>query len=267
MAGVTGRVVGFRAELYKLPLQTGTSTAATIATASTSATLIKDIRDIGGIAKERNIIDVPVYGQDSTDQIPGQINSNTFDFSVTLNLDNTLHKSIRDDDATQMATFVMKISKGNQATYCVFNGFVGNATITPPIDDVVAMEVTVARVGTARWLDAAQIMNLSDNKRFGGRVIPILDDIYMVSMPYNKFMKEMKIFENLGKANADAGLEITKLFKKVLRDSDGKKIKDLEQCKDVGDIISFDYMTAIIQALTNSFNPDSKKFQETGDKA
>lgn len=155
MAGITGRVVGFRAEMFKIPTQTGVVTAATIATAAIGSTKIKDVRDIGGIAKERNIIDVPVYGQDSTDQIPGQINASTFDFSVTMNLSDTVHKAIRDDDATQMATYVMKISKGAEVTYCVFNGFIGNSTVNEPIDDVMTMDISIARVGSVKWLDKA----------------------------------------------------------------------------------------------------------------
>ncbi len=111
-------------------------------------------------------------------------------------------------------------------------------------------------------------MNLSDNKKFGGSAIPILDDICMVSMPYNKFTKEMKVFENIARATEDeASKIITALFKKLLCDADGNKIEDLEKCKDIGDIISFDYMNAIIAHLTQAFNPDPKKFLEIGGKA
>lgn len=155
MASVTGRAAGFIATLYYSDTVDGTKDETSMATTAAAGNEIIDVADIGALNKTRTVIDIPVYGDDVKGKLPGQADPGSFDFNVTMNLDNAIHKDLRDDDGLTLHTFVIKFTQGTSVTWAAFDGYVADATVNQPIDDRIQMDVSVARSGAITWLDAA----------------------------------------------------------------------------------------------------------------
>lgn len=155
MASVTGRAAGFIATLYYSAAVDTAKDVASMATTAASGNEVYDVADIGSLNKTRTVIDIPVYGDDVKGKLPGQADPGSFDFNVTLNLDNAIHTSLRDDDGLTAHSFVIKFTQGAAITWAVFDGYVADATVNQPIDDRIQMDVSIARSGAITWLDAA----------------------------------------------------------------------------------------------------------------
>ena len=155
MASVTGRAAGFIATLYYSATVDATKDIASMATTAASGNEVLDVADIGSLNKTRTIIDIPVYGDDVKGKLPGQVDPGSFDFNVTLNLDDAIHTAMRDDDGLTLHTFIIKFAQGANITYAAFDGYIADATVSQPIDDRIQMDVSVARAGAITWLDAA----------------------------------------------------------------------------------------------------------------
>jgi hypothetical protein len=155
MASVTGRAAGFIATLYYSTSVDAVKDEASMATTAASGNEVLDVADIGSLNKTRTVIDIPVYGEDVKGKLPGQVDPGSFDFNVTLNLDDTVHTSLRDDNGLSEHTFVIKFTQGSNVTYAAFDGYVSDATVNQPIDDRIQMDVSVARSGAITWIDAA----------------------------------------------------------------------------------------------------------------
>jgi hypothetical protein len=110
---------------------------------------------MGALSKARTVIDIPVYGEDVMGKLPGQADPGTFDFNVTFLMNDAIHKSLRDDDGKTPHTFVIKFTQGANVTYAAFDGYVATADVSPPIDDRIQMDVSIARDGGVTWVDAA----------------------------------------------------------------------------------------------------------------
>jgi acyl-CoA synthetase (AMP-forming)/AMP-acid ligase II len=155
MASVTGRAAGFIATLYYVASVDATKDLTSISGNATSGNKIKDVADMGALSNTRNIIDVPVYGADTSGKLAGQADPGTFDFNVTLNFDDATHLALKDDDGTTERTFIIKFTQGSNETYACFDGFIADGTVNQPIDDRISMDVSVARSGGITWVDAA----------------------------------------------------------------------------------------------------------------
>ena len=155
MAAVTGRAAGFIATLYYSVAVDATKDVTSMATTAASGNEILDVADIGSLNKARTIIDIPVFGDDVKGKLPGQVDPGTFDFNVTLNLNDASHVLLRDDDGLTVHTFVIKFTQGAAITWAAFDGYIADATVSSPIDDRIQMDVSVARDGAITWLDAA----------------------------------------------------------------------------------------------------------------
>ena len=154
MTAVTGRAAGFIAKLYYSATVVTTKDESNIETAAASGNLVKDVSSMGALSKARTIIDIPVYGADVAGKLPGQADPGTFDFTVTLNLDDTTHKAFRDDTGRVQHTFVVEYEQTSTAkTYAAFDGFIANATVNQAIDGAITMDVSVARSGDVTWVD------------------------------------------------------------------------------------------------------------------
>lgn len=154
MAGITGRAAGFIATLYQVSSVIVTKDANTVASAANTSTEVIDVADMGSLSKTRNIIDIPVYGADVASKLPGQADPGTFDFNVTLNMNNSVHTSIRDDNGKTPHTYILKFTQGaNNVTYASFDGYVASADVSQPIDDRIQMDVSIARDGAVTWID------------------------------------------------------------------------------------------------------------------
>ena len=155
MASVQGRAAGFIATLFYSATVDATKNISSMATTAASGNEVLDVADIGALNKTRTIIDIPVYGDDVKGKLPGQVDPGSFDFNVTLNLDDAIHTALRDDDGLTIHTFVIKFTQGANITYAAFDGYIADATVNQPIDDRIQMDVSVARAGAVTWLDAA----------------------------------------------------------------------------------------------------------------
>ena len=155
MASVTGRAAGFIATLYYSASVDTVKDVASMATTAAAGNEVLDVADIGSLNKTRAVIDIPVYGDDVKGKLPGQADPGSFDFNVTMNLDDAIHTALRDDDGLTIHTFVVKFTQGANITWAAFDGYVADATVSAPIDDRVQMDVSIARSGSITWLDAA----------------------------------------------------------------------------------------------------------------
>lgn len=155
MAAVNGRAAGFIAELWYSSSVLSSPTEAMVDTLiGTAANEIIDVSSMGALLSQRQIIDIPVYGEDTAGKLPGQADPGTFDFTVTLNLNNTMHTTLRDDDGRTEHSFVVVFRQTATAqTYAVFNGFVANADVNQAIDGAITMDVSIARSGSVTWID------------------------------------------------------------------------------------------------------------------
>ena len=154
MTAVTGRAAGFIANLYYVATVITTKDESTVEAAIIPGNLVKDVAEMGALSKTRTIIDIPVYGEDVAGKLPGQADPGTFDFNVTLNLDDTVHKALRDDTGRLQHSFIVEFEQSSTAkTYAAFDGFVADATVEQPIDDRIQMNVSIARSGAITWID------------------------------------------------------------------------------------------------------------------
>jgi hypothetical protein len=155
MAGISGRQVAFNATVYFVASKIETKSIANVEAGAIVGNKIIDIAEIGALNKSRAVIDVPVYGEDFASKLVGQASAADFNFNVTLNMDNSVHQAIRDDDGKTEHTFIIKYELGAAATYAVFDGYVSGNDVTSPLDNRQAMDVTVARTGGVTWVDKA----------------------------------------------------------------------------------------------------------------
>ena len=155
MTSVTGRAAGFIATLYYVATVDAVKDASSLATGTGGANQVIDVADMGSLSGSRAIINIPVYGADTAGKLPGQIDPGTFDFNVTLNLDDSIHTALRDDDALSEHTFIIKFTQGSNITFAAFDGYVADASVGAPIDDRIQMDISIARSGAVVWVDAA----------------------------------------------------------------------------------------------------------------
>ena len=154
MPAVSGRSAGFIATLYHVATVISDKSETNLEAAIVSANLVKDVAEMGTLDKTRNIIDVPVYGQDVAGKLAGQADPGTFDFNVTFDFSDTKHKALRDDTGRVEGTYIVVYEQStNNKTYAAFDGFLANASLGQPIDGRVQMDFTAARSGDVTWVD------------------------------------------------------------------------------------------------------------------
>ena len=154
MAAVVGRAAGFIAELYYVPAVITDKSESNLEAAAIAANRVIDVASMGTLDRQRNIISVPVYGEDVAGSLAGQADPGTFDFNVTMNFDDSVHTALRDDDGRNQHTFIIRFfQNSNDYTLAAFDGFVANASVGQPIDDRIQMDCSVARSGAVTWVD------------------------------------------------------------------------------------------------------------------
>lgn len=154
MAAIPKQTAGFSGKLYKTAALT-TLTPIAIAALAIPGNEVKGVSSMGEIAKARSTIDIPVYGADQSDQIPGQIEAATFEFSYTLDRSDTVHKAITDDAGTTSVGWIIAFTVGAAITYVAFNGRVLSANTDIAIDSAITVNASVARQGAVTWVDKA----------------------------------------------------------------------------------------------------------------
>ena len=156
MPAVQGRAAGFIARLYYVatPVPAADRTEVGIEAAAIVGNQVIDVSSMGALLKQRTIIDIPVYGQDVAGKLPGQADPGTFDFTVTMNFNDTTHVALRDDAGTGRHSFIVGFQQNTMdITYALFDGFVANADVNQGIDGAITMDVSIARDGAITWVD------------------------------------------------------------------------------------------------------------------
>ena len=155
MSSISGNAAGFIATLYRVTTVITTKDETNLEAAIISANKVEGVKDMStGLTSERTIIDIPVFGADVASKLPGQSDPGTFDFSVAFDGSDTVHKAIRDDDGKSLSTYIVVFDQGNdQKTYAAFDGYVATSSVTFPIDDVIGLDVSIARDGGVSWVD------------------------------------------------------------------------------------------------------------------
>ena len=155
MAAATARTVGFVVKGYfvSTPIA-GDVNEAAIEALLVSDNLIADLREIGDLSSDRPTISIPVYGESRQATVSGQVDSSTVTFGVTLDMSNTIHKSIRDDDARNDRAIILSYeSSETDKTYVYLVGRLGSKTISTAIDDVVQMSFDLTINSDPEYVD------------------------------------------------------------------------------------------------------------------
>ena len=154
MPGVTGYVAGDISRIYwsKTPITSKTLT--NIKAAAVTANRILGVTTIGNLDKERNRIEFAIAGEEYSSSIPGQANPGSYDFSVALLLDNSLHTDLRADAGTSLYTFIVAFHQSStNITYFAFDGRIGTAPIETAVGEVVGLSVSIFRQGGETRVD------------------------------------------------------------------------------------------------------------------
>lgn len=154
MAGIGTKTAGFTAKLYRSnSALSDAPTPAAIVALAIPGNEIKGVSTMGEVTKTRASIQIPVYGADQGDQIPGQIESATFEFSYTLDQGDTVHTNVRDDVGTSTYGWIIAYVIGAKATYIAFNGRILSASLEQGLDIALTVNASVAREGKITWAD------------------------------------------------------------------------------------------------------------------
>ena len=158
MAAVNGRFASYNIDVHWDP--DGTLWGATAPTEAaidsfiTANAKLVDVTSLDALDSSRNIIDLPLYGQDRAGQLPGQINGSSLVFEVVFNANNATHVALRDDDGTTEQPFLLVYNQGtDNMTYAAFDGYTGGYSMSQPVDGAWTMEITVPISNTIHWVD------------------------------------------------------------------------------------------------------------------
>ena len=154
MSAISGNAAGFIATLYRVSTVITDKSEANLEAAIIAANKVISVNDMSTVlTSERTIIDIPVFGEDSMSKLPGQSDPGTFDFSVAFDGSDTVHTAIRDDAGTAQATYIVVFTQSSTAkTYAAFDGYVASQNVGFSIDDVISMDVSIARSGSVTWV-------------------------------------------------------------------------------------------------------------------
>ena len=147
--------VGFEATIY-MSTHLPTKTLTLVEAAVTTANKLNKAYDVGPLTKERDIIDVNEYGNDTIGKVTGAADPGTWDFILApLDMADAQHIAIRDDAGTTLRTFIIVYGKDANITYGAYDGYIATADIEQSFDDVIKLNVTIARSGAITFLDKA----------------------------------------------------------------------------------------------------------------
>lgn len=154
MASAGSNFAAVNAAVLYSASQITTKNLANLEALDSAGNLINAITDIGELTAEGNNIEFAIYGEDFSSSIPGQKSPGTFDMTVAMDFADTIHTSLRDDDGKTTHTFVVKFEvDGSNKTYAAFDGRVLTSTLAMGAGDVTTMNVSIARLGGATFVD------------------------------------------------------------------------------------------------------------------
>ena len=157
MSSIVGNAAGYIATLYRVETVIATKSLTNVEAAVIAGNKMDGVKEMStGLTSERQIIDIPVFGADVASKLPGQSDPGTFDFSVAFDGSDAVHVLARDDDGTALSTYIVVFTQSATAvTYACFDAYVANNSVMFSIDDVIGLDVSLARSGSITWLDKA----------------------------------------------------------------------------------------------------------------
>jgi hypothetical protein len=155
MSSISGNAAGYIATLYRVTTVISTKDETNVEAAIIAGNKVAGVKDMStGLTSERQIIDIPVFGEDVASKLPGQSDPGTFDFSIAFDGSDSVHTAIRDDDGKSLSTYIVVFEQSSSnKTYAIFDGYVATSSVTFAIDDVISMDVSIARDGAVYWID------------------------------------------------------------------------------------------------------------------
>lgn len=154
MAGITDKFNGSKTELrYGASVADVTTVDKTAADALTA---VAKIMDLGTIANEANVIDVPEFGQEYAGKLVGQLNAGTLDLTIAWNPGDTGHAALKSavTNKTKHLFAVRWTSDGTDNDYVAFNAYVASFGIETTIDDAVKASVSLAIDGQLHFFNS-----------------------------------------------------------------------------------------------------------------
>ena len=121
-----------------------------------SANKVKNVIDIGmTLGWEKNRIDIPTYGEDTSESFVGQKGAGELTFSFINEFDNTLHAKIRDqayNDNGIKYGFCIKYSsnstgEADKITWAYMAGYLQSVAVNTNQGEAITVDVTVAVTG------------------------------------------------------------------------------------------------------------------------
>ena len=157
MSSIAGNAAGYIATLYRVTTVITDKSELNLEAAIIAGNKVNGVKEMStGLTSERSIIDIPVFGADVASKLPGQSDPGTFDFSAAFDGSDSVHVAVRDDDGTAAATYIVVFTQSATAkTYAAFDGYVANNSVQFAIDDVIGLDVSIARSGSVTWVDNA----------------------------------------------------------------------------------------------------------------
>lgn len=154
MASAGSNFAAVNAAVLYSAAQVETKNLAALEALDSAGNLINGITDIGELTAEGSNIEFAVYGEEYSSSIPGQKSPGTFDMTVAMDFSDTIHTALRDDDGKTTHTFIVKFEvDGTNKTYAAFDGRVLSSTLSMGAGDVTTMNVSIARLGGATFVD------------------------------------------------------------------------------------------------------------------
>ena len=148
MASVQGNYAGDITELYFSSAVIESKTETNLEAAVTTANKVGRLTEPGEIGAERTVISFAVAGEDYSSSVVGQADPGTYDFTIAIDWNDTLHNTLATDDGKTTHTFIVKLNQtdANNSLFA-FDGRIANATITGAVGEVGTLNVSVARTG------------------------------------------------------------------------------------------------------------------------
>lgn len=156
MANLSNKFVSSFSELYVSTADTtGAADAAALETIIT-ADKVSLVAEIGSIANEANVIDVPEFGQTFRGKLRGQLDAGQLDSVLYWAPRLADHLALRTAAESGSVVYVtVKWIDGTNVEYVTFKGFVSSFGIDTAFDDVAKANVTFIIDGALTFIAGA----------------------------------------------------------------------------------------------------------------
>jgi hypothetical protein len=147
MANITSKFITSQSELHF------SATEFTSATDFDATTKVSLVAEIGSIANEANIIDVPEFGEAYKGKLRGQLDAGQLDSVLYWAPANAKHTAIKDATTDGSVVYVgIKWTDGTNSDYVTFKGFVSSFGIDTSFDDVAKANCTFVIDGALNFI-------------------------------------------------------------------------------------------------------------------